>query len=393
MNLKSLLCTGIAGLFAIAACKEGPVDTPVVPSDESIQIKVSASMYQFTKATDTAFENGDEIGLYIFNPETYLDNAKFTYNSGALTSASQHEWYEDENLEATLAAYYPYNANAYEGTFTVNADQSSHALYTASDLMLAKATSKPTKEAVVLPFKHVLSKITVSIDNQLGEDIKDVYFAGIKGQVTFDVKDAASVTATGTEGTIKACKGTDNNWSLIVAPQTASPKLAVTTVSGKQYTFILSDNVTFSSGKVSTASVILTAESIYTSFTPEISDWVADNELNFSQDDVEIEIPEEEQICRLTVKVNKAITWYDKYIYSWDAVETMLSGEWPGTKMSWDKEDGDYYVYYYDFPYSLNGTEINYIINGDGEQTNDLKVTLNGAQTTVTIEATDKKVN
>lgn len=393
MKLRSIFYATATGLFLMTACKESPAEEPIIPSDSPLMIKVSAAMYQFTKATDTAFEDGDAIGLYIFNPETYVDNGKFTYNSGALTSATPYEWYEDENLEATLAAYYPYEANAYGGTFTVNADQSSHALYTASDLMLAKATSKPTEEAVVLPFKHVLSKITLTIDNQLGEDIKDVYFAGIKGQVTFDVKDASTVAASGSEGTIKACKASDNTWSLIIAPQTASPTLAVTTVSDKQYTFVLSENVTFASGKVSTASVTLTAESIYTSFTPEISDWIADNELNFSQDDIEIEIPEEEQICRLTVKVNKAITWYDKYIYSWDAEETKLSGDWPGTKMSWDKEEGDYYIYYYDFPYSLNGTEINYIINGDGEQTNDLKVTLNGAQTTVTIEATDKKVS
>ena len=67
----------------------------------------------------------------------------------------------------------------------------------------------------------------------------------------------------------------------------------------------------------------------------------------------------------------------------------------PGTKTSWDKEDGDYYVYYYDFPYSLNGTTFNYIINngngGKDYQTKDLTVTL-GEQTTVIIESTDVKV-
>ena len=95
--------------------------------------------------------------------------------------------------------------------------------------------------------------------------------------------------------------------------------------------------------------------------------------------------------CRLTVRVNKTITWYDKYIYAWIDNSTLLCGNWPGTKMLWDKEDGNYYVYYHDFPGSLDGKKINYIISGDGQQTKDLSVTLDGAQTTVTVEASDKK--
>lgn len=100
---------------------------------------------------------------------------------------------------------------------------------------------------------------------------------------------------------------------------------------------------------------------------------------------------EPEQKCKLIIRVNKAITWYDKYIYSW-TTSGNLTGAWPGTKTNWLKEEGDYYVYYYDFPYSLNGTTINYIINGNGDgQTKDLSVKLNGTETTVTIEKANVK--
>ncbi|MBR5104296.1 MAG: hypothetical protein IKZ08_05285 [Bacteroidales bacterium] len=97
---------------------------------------------------------------------------------------------------------------------------------------------------------------------------------------------------------------------------------------------------------------------------------------------------EEITACKLTLKVNKAITWYDKYIYSWDANGEIL-GTWPGVKLGWVGEEGDYYVYYHDFDKSLNGKKINYIISGDGAQTKDLTVTLNGANTTVTVEQSD----
>lgn len=400
MKLKTILSASAVMMIALASCKKDNPVTPV-PESKDLDIKVSASLYQFTKATDTAFEENDNIGLFILTPETYLDNAKFTVNNaGALVPATAYKWYDNKDLEATLAGYYPYSENwtyGAEMTFTVNADQSTAALYTASDLMLAAAKSKPTEEAVALPFKHVLSKIIVTVDNQLegDEEIADVYFSEIYGQVTLDPKDATTITSSGSKGTIKALKGTGNTWSLIVAPQTeVSPKLIITTKSEKQYTYVLEESVNLNSGKYSTAEVVLNDESIYTSFTASIEDWVADNELNFNQDknaDTQIPVP-----YRLTVKVNKAVDWYDKYIYSWDSEDVELTGAWPGTKLLWDKVDGDYYVYYHEFDSSIIGSTINYIINkgegGKNNQTNDLSVVLDGTEKTVVIESSDVKI-
>lgn len=93
--------------------------------------------------------------------------------------------------------------------------------------------------------------------------------------------------------------------------------------------------------------------------------------------------------CRLIIKVNKSINWYDKYLYTWENNSPTL-GDWPGTKTNWDKEEGNYYVYYYDLPASFDGKTINYIINcgsgGSGNQTADLTATITGAQTVVVIE-------
>lgn len=394
MKFRTLFTIAAAGIIAMACGKEPATQ----PTPEKLSIKLSASLYQFTKATDTAFEDGDKISVNIFNPECYLYNAQFTYTGGQLTSATPYEWYEDTEVEATVTAMYPASLTmegfAATQSFMVYADQSTKVGYAASDLLLATAKAYPTAEAVNLPFKHALSKIVVNVDNQLKEEIADVWFTDVLGAVSFSTADHSDLTATGTAGTIKAYKSGENTWQLIVAPQTASPKLALTTVSGKQYTFVLSEEVTFTTGKVSTATVSVSPESIYTAFTPEISDWVADNDLNFSQDDEEVVLPEEPVLtaCKLTIRVNKAISWYNKYIYAWDANETQLAGAWPGTKTEWDKEDGDYYVYYHNFDASLNGKTINYIINGNGDgQTKDLTVTLNGENTTVTIEESDKK--
>lgn len=396
MKIKTLLSVA-AGFFMAVACHEGPVDKPVPAQKHAI--KLNASLYQFTKVTDTSFEEGDQISVNIFNPECYLYNAHFTYTGGQLTSATPYEWYEDTEVEATVTAMYP-ASETMEGfaatqSFMVNADQSTKVGYAASDLLLATAKTYPSEEAVNLPFKHALSKIVINVDNQLKESIADVWFTDVLGEVSFSTADHSDLAATGSAGTVKAYKSGENTWQLIVAPQTASPKLALTTSSGKQYTFVLSEEVTFASGKVSAATVTVSPESIYTSFTPEISDWVADNDLNFSQDDTEVELPEVDEpvltACKLIVKVNKAIDWYDKYVYAWDASST-LTAAWPGTKAEWDKEEGDYYVYYHNFAASLNGVTINYIINNGGSaQTKDLTITLNGAETVVIIESTDVK--
>ena len=136
--------------------------------------------------------------------------------------------------------------------------------------------------------------------------------------------------------------------------------------------------------------------------------WVADpssvggdtDPENPGEEGGEVENPGEEggddQItaCRLIVKVNEGINWFDKYIYSWVNDQPII-GNWPGVKMEWVKLEGGYHYYYYDFNKSYNGKVINYIINngngGDGNQTIDLSVTLNGAETTVVIESSQVK--
>lgn len=299
MKTRNILAIAMVALMSVVACKKVEHDTqkPAPDVPQVLKMNFTASLYQFTKATDTSFENGDVIGVNVFNPECYLYNAKYTYSNGALTAAVANEWYEDTELEATITAVYPCSETtegyAENQSFMVNADQSAKAGYAASDLMLAVTKSKPTADAVKLPFKHALSKIVVTVDNKLGEEISQLWFTDVLGSVTYKTADPlATLAATGSAGTVKAYKSGDDTWQLIVAPQTASPKLALTTASGKQYTFVLSENVTFTSGKVSTASVEVSAESIYTAFTPEIEDWTADNELNFSQNDEEVVLPD-----------------------------------------------------------------------------------------------------
>lgn len=375
MKLQNLLIATIAAVSVFAACNKEPQETP----SNGLQIKLNASLYNFTKATDTAFEAKDAISVNLYKGEdSYINNAMFTYNGSALTSETQYNWYPETDVVGTITAFYPY-ATLAEGatnhTFTINADQSTVANFKASDFMTARTTSSPTENSVTLPFTHALAKIVVTIVNETTETVNAVMLTGVKGSVSYDLKTGA-ISTTGSAGTVSALNN-NNTWEVIIAPQTASPELVITTASEKQYTFTLAEDVTFNSGKYSTAAVTITPETISTSFTPNIQDWLEDNTLEFTQnpEENEPETPgdaggeengnengegegentdpvtpgegegeEEDNGTTEEVRIYLANNWGWTYLWCWDSNGTQIfeGASWPGT-VKHGEEDGYYY--------------------------------------------------
>ena len=291
-------------LFVLAAvsCDEVMPSEPDQPQSELLALSLKANIATFTKATDTAFETSDTVGVSILVPEWDDDKSLHAHNvpysflsGGSMTTDTPVYWYDDREQRAFVISYYPYSYDYdiyEEWVFTVNADQSNHYAYTNSDLMFACTESKPTKDEVKLTYNHLLSKVVVYIDNQLEDKISDVFVSDVYGSVKVDVdiKGAAEYTVNGSKGTIKMCPATDvdgrNLWAAIIVPQSDSDmKLIVTTAADKQYTFTLSEPVTFEAGTKSTAEIALEESSVSTEFTPEISDWLPGNDLNFGQKD------------------------------------------------------------------------------------------------------------
>lgn len=285
----------LAGLF-LASCSNDPAQeaAPVVKGGKVISLR--ASMADFTRATDTAFEQGDQIGLFIYNPEAYLSNVAYTFGANGFAAATEQTWYEDETLSSQVVAYYPYSTTV--GSFSVKAVQTTHAAYTASDLMVASTTATPTEEAIELPFKHMLSKVNLTIVNETEEAVKSVHFAEVAGTVSYELKDAAATLKASGSTMIEAGKLEDGTYTLILAPQTVAPKMVVTTESGKQYNFKVEQAVEFKAGTVSTASVKIektetpptppTPDPIYVSIDWTIADWAEGEELEFVQTEEEV---------------------------------------------------------------------------------------------------------
>ncbi len=286
MKLTKVFAALAMVAVATTACQNEP--EAINPEQSAKVISVAPAFYSFNRATATAFEEGDQIGLHILTNATYLNNAKYTYTNGQLVAESVNVWYDDEELTSDVLAYYPYNAQggySSEGyNFAVQADQSQEGAYAASDLLIAATTSKPTADAVVLPFKHAGSKIVVKVNNESKEAVENVYISNVYAAATFDMKNGTA-TVGGELTTIKGAPAGQNTWAMIVVPQqNVNPKLIVTTTSG-QYAFNIIAATNLVAGKVATANLTISKELISTNFSPEISDWETNDDLEFNPDE------------------------------------------------------------------------------------------------------------
>lgn len=166
-------------LWAVAGCNNMPEEFSAVRGDELV-----LGMGMKTRASDTAFERMDQIGLYavqwaddvtsgVLQPSgNYIDNTCFTLMD------PEQDWrgappvyYPADNKKLDLYAYYPYRENAFvPGTSSVSLwitpNQSTYANYTASDFVVAKKEGvRQTDGKVNLSFHHKLSQMVFQLKN------------------------------------------------------------------------------------------------------------------------------------------------------------------------------------------------------------------------------------
>ena len=293
----------IAKYFAVAAalCLTA-VGCSTLPEDngttESRDIRFSASIGSFqVKATDTAFENGDAMGVYAADPVN-AENVRLTWQDGALTPETPVQWgFKQLVDESTLfSAYYPYaaepefvdaNENVQYLVFSVQQDQSTHAAYTASDLMTASTYAAPAEGTVNLTFIHRLTKLVLSVDNRLEDPVKEVYVGNVCYTGYYDIAHTQEYSYGSERTSIKACEGFaadgEKAWSVIIPSQSCKITLMLVTESGKEYTFKSENDVYFGPARSYMGQVILDETSISTSFSANVFDWVDSGGFWFKQ--------------------------------------------------------------------------------------------------------------
>lgn len=263
------LCT----LIPLGACSpEGGNDTPTPPTpspSEKMGILISTTMD--SRATDDAFEEGDNLGLFIVNHNAdgsemplkangnYIDNTLLTYRNSSWTSATSLYW-KDESTPADFYVYYPYTttiSNVEAMPFQVKANQSNLSDYKTGDLLIGKTMDmKPTRNAVNINAKHMMSQMIITLRAGNGFTVSSLAAADVhvkinqlKTHATVHLS-SGEVTATGDATDIIPLKEADKYKALIIPQAVADGNLITVHVDGRDFNLAKASNFqAFETGK------------------------------------------------------------------------------------------------------------------------------------------------
>lgn len=285
-------------LFSVALCalftscskgSEGIVPDPVPPSIESKKIPISIST-QITRATDTDFERDDKVGLYVVNYNgstsgtlvssgNHVDNMRFTYSSN--WTPNEEIYWKDESTKADFYTYYPYTAtisNVAALPVSVKTDQSTEPNYKASDFLWEKtADITPTKDAVDISVKHVMSNLIIKLvagDGYKDEDLTlaNIDICGLKTKATIDLTNG-NIIATDAVADISPRKENAQYRALVVPQSVTNIDLIKITIGDN--TYILKQSINFASNKQYTSTITINRSS--QGINIDIGEWEEDD--------------------------------------------------------------------------------------------------------------------
>ena len=221
-----------------------------------------------TRATETAFESGDKIGLYVVETPAplqvsgnFVNNLQATFNGSQWTGDSGLRWPSTESV-CDIYAYY-------DG-------------FGACDFLWGKAASVAyTTDAIPVQFNHKLSKITLKLvksESYVGDLPSDAvfYVHSTVPDATVDLT-TGSVTKDpyGTARTITCRKVDDETYEAVVIPQRLSSRTPLFEMVANGVSYLVEGSFNFKPGINYTFSVTLntSTESIRIEIGGEIEDW------------------------------------------------------------------------------------------------------------------------
>ena len=274
------------GLILLLSTSCQRQDTVPAPAPMDIQFIHPGAV---TRATETAFESGDKIGLYVVETPAplqvsgnYVNNLQATYNGSQWTGDSGLHWPSTESV-CDIYAYYPYFESVTSITanpFSISEDQS--AGYGSCDFLWGKAASLAyTADAIPVQFSHKLSKITLKLvkaDSYVGDLPTDAvfYIHSTVPDATVDLT-TGSVTKDpyGTARTITCHKVADDTYEAVIIPQRLASRTPLFEMVANGVSYLVEGSFNFRPGINYTFNVTLntSTESIRIEIGGEIGNW------------------------------------------------------------------------------------------------------------------------
>ena len=299
MTMKTTIYSKALWVAAItllmASCDKEMIPTEDVDDG---QLRIEVKHPSLTRATETAFEKGDVIGLFateytdgVATPlqisGNWANNVATAFDGSKWVPGKKVYW-SDNTMD--VYGYYPYMkpTSINEHLWSVQLDQSTaetaDALsgYEASDFLWAKATGVcETDGAATLQFAHRCSKLVVKLVK--GADSEGVfpseselYIHNVVPTAVIDFTTGAVTKDMYSEpGTIKARRVDDETFEAIIVPQRIDTRRPFIEYIANGISFLLDDTFVFRAGKQHTINLTINAnpDQIQVEIGGEIQGW------------------------------------------------------------------------------------------------------------------------
>ncbi|MBR5841097.1 MAG: fimbrillin family protein [Bacteroidaceae bacterium] len=275
----------LASCILVASCNKN--EEEMVQKQESVSF--TASMKTLSRATETNFEENDQIVVYAVKDEgdetvlkssgNYANYVKYTYTGNKFVNETSGIVRPTE-FGVRYFAIYPANSvtSVPKFKFAIKTGQLYSGQYTMSDLCTAVSDATMDKE-VDLVFSHRLSHVVVNLEGDaLGTGNATVKLNNVNTGCDVDLN-ANTFTAYESRATVLCAENGTNSYKAIIVPQTieAGSAFLTVTLNGKEYVLKASTDIRFTSGKQQVFNVTIEKDEIV-SFTGNILPWGQEDE-------------------------------------------------------------------------------------------------------------------
>lgn len=237
---KTLLVSLTFGLL-LSGCN----DEDSLGTSEGTGVRFTSYMVE-SRATDTAWEAGDEIGVYMQADAAsgyQKINVKYANSNGDVNTFTSESPIEYSGNESTVnfMAVYPFSSLVTDGTyeFTLGNEELAE-----NDIMYASATSVAAgTQNVTLNFQHKLTKIVLQLNDEDGTPVTGATVSIDKQRVngTLDVA-TGTITATDDYTSTLQFAGSNGTYEAIVIPDEGREGRSVLIeVDEKKYSYPVGD--------------------------------------------------------------------------------------------------------------------------------------------------------
>ena len=243
--MKKTLVMGLTFGLLLSGCN----DEESLGTGKGTGVRFTSYMVE-SRATDTAWEAGDEIGVYMQNAASASGyqkiNVKYANsadNVNTFTSESPIEYSGNEST-VNFMAVYPYSTSVTTGTYTFTLGNEN---LSKNDIMYASTPSVAAgTQDVTLEFKHKLTKIVLQITNEDGTPVTGATISIDKQRVNGSL-DVATGNVTATDDYTSTLGFAESNesgtYEAIVIPDEGCTgrNVLITTADNKKYSYPVGD--------------------------------------------------------------------------------------------------------------------------------------------------------